>query len=153
MKGILSTPRLPVVAIIILMLALSVPPAFADGANTWTVPLQTKVYSPCDGNSVTFTGDGRVEMNVTATPSGNFVYVYHLNVHMTSADGRNVFNLAMHTGILNAGASMTLTSRNALLVTKGAGPNLRTDMDTRLVINANGEPTVDISTSNTACTG
>jgi hypothetical protein len=135
---------------------------------TESVPLNTSVYNPCNGQVVALSGVLHASETITQTPTGTLNIVQHLD--WSKVKGTDLFrnSYVVHNADSDFGdlrisgnGGQTLTFPQSLtfgqsfaLVTTGSAPNFRVNELFHVTANANGSVTsfVDSFTTNTCPT-
>lgn len=129
-----------------------------DGTYEYKEPVIIAAENPCNGEP--FEGDGIVHWitHVTTLPSGGKIYNTNYQVHGTVQDASgNTYsiNLNSHYPLVlkEDAANVNFPSETIPVISEGSAPNFLIKSLNKFILNANGEPTVQIDFGETTCVG
>jgi hypothetical protein len=153
-----------VVLAIVLLGALSTSSARAAVVENRTIPIEETIWgtlvNPCNGNTITLTGNIHELIAETFDHSGGAHFKYHLQTegvsgidNVTSDVYKVIMVGSMQENYIGAGDfPYTSTSiANMHFIGRGSAPDFDTQLRVHLTVNANGETTSEFSIANETC--
>jgi len=147
---------LPPLAAALFALTLALP-ALADTVVNITSPISFTRTNPCNGENVTFSGNGHLNFHLTFDSGGGVHYDLHTNSQDVKGigDQGNTYTIPLESldsvnGQVGREATVTLTEE---VISQGSAPNFVLDEDAHTTVNADGTITVSFDNVTTACQG
>src|SRR5215470_15254667 len=137
------------------LLLLAINAAAAKIVNV-NIPISGTVFNPCNGETITFSGNDHFIVHVTLDGAGGFHAKSHDNIHVTAAgslgnsyegnqEENNPFN-----GRVGLEQTFGLTFSE---ISRGSAPNFEEHVLQHITVNANGTVTVFFSNFTSNCRG
>lgn len=163
MKFHTVTPRLCAALLALLFTAFAGTNAFGQASTTTTnetVPFTSSLFNPCNGDTVTFSGDMHVTNSLTVDSSGGTHLKTHINYQNVTGTGNpsgityNVRTVTNEVTNDNDGPQSTATVISTVkLIAHGPSLDFYLRFVMHVTVNANGETTSMVQEANFECRG
>ena len=131
--------------------------AMAAVTTNIEIPISGAIMNPCNGETLTFTGNVHIIATVTFDGSGGFHNVMNDNIHVTATgsfgneyEGNEEDHFELN-GRVNGGEQTVSTTFSA--IGKGSAPNAEMHALEHITVNNNGTVTVSFSNFTSSCKG